>query len=135
MLPLPDRPSVTRELRRASLVAGVIPAPTRTPRPEKKSSFKRLTLFLRWMIRRDEVDPGVWKRFPPAKLIVPLDPHMHRIARRLGLTARQDTSMKTALEITAGFRRVNPEDPVKYDFSLTRTGILKLPGAGRVTLL
>ncbi len=105
--------------------------PTLTPHPEKKSSFKRLNLFLRWMIRRDAVDPGTWERFPRAKLIVPLDTHMFRIARELGLTGRRDTSMKTALEITGAFRRLNPADPVKYDFSLTRTGILRT-AAGRV---
>jgi uncharacterized protein (TIGR02757 family) len=109
--------------------------PTLTPHPEKKSSFKRLNLFLRWMIRRDAVDPGVWKRFTPAKLIVPLDTHMFRIARELGLTGRRDTSMKTALEITAAFRRLNPEDPVKYDFSLTRTGILRTARGPRGTLV
>ncbi|OGS08146.1 MAG: TIGR02757 family protein [Elusimicrobia bacterium RIFOXYA12_FULL_51_18] len=101
-------------------------APTLTPCPEKKSSFKRLNLFLRWMVRKDIIDPGVWKNIPPSKLIVPLDTHMFRIARELGLTARKDTSMKTALEITAAFRRVSPADPVKYDFALTRAGILKI---------
>jgi len=99
-------------------------APTLTPRPEKKSSFKRVNLYLRWMVRRDAVDPGVWKKIPPSKLIVPLDTHMFRISKKLGLTGRNDTSMKTALEITAAFRRVSPKDPVKYDFALTRTGIL-----------
>jgi uncharacterized protein (TIGR02757 family) len=99
-------------------------APTLTPCPRKKSSFKRLNLFLRWMIRRDAVDPGVWSGISPSKLIVPLDTHMFAIARSIGFTKRNDTSMKTALEITAAFRRVNPADPVKYDFSLTRTGIL-----------
>ncbi len=109
--------------------------PTLTPHPEKKSSFKRLNLFLRWMIRRDAVDPGTWGRIPPTKLIVPLDTHMFRIARELGLTGRGDTSMKTALEITAAFRRLNPADPVKYDFSLTRTGILKTGRGPRGTLV
>ncbi|OGS68218.1 MAG: TIGR02757 family protein [Elusimicrobia bacterium RIFOXYB2_FULL_62_6] len=100
-------------------------APTLTPCPEKKSSFKRLNLFLRWMARSDAVDPGVWKSVSPSKLIVPLDTHMFRVAKELGLTARNGTSMKTALEITAGFRRVSPADPVRYDFALTRAGIRK----------
>jgi uncharacterized protein (TIGR02757 family) len=100
-------------------------APTLTPCPELKSSFKRLNLFLRWMVRKDEVDPGVWTRIPPAKLIIPLDTHMFQAAGRLGLTRRHDTSMRTALEITAGFRRFSPDDPVRYDFALTRAGILK----------
>jgi uncharacterized protein (TIGR02757 family) len=106
-------------------------APTLTPCPEKKSSFKRLNLFLRWMVRRDTVDPGVWKRIPPEKLIIPLDTHMFRVARELGLTNRNGTSMRTALEITSAFRRVNPSDPVKYDFALTRTGILANNSGGR----
>lgn len=100
-------------------------APTLTPCPEKKSSFKRLNLFLRWMARSDAVDPGVWKGVPASKLIVPLDTHMFRVARELGLTARNGTSMRTALEITAGFKRVVPADPVRYDFALTRAGIRK----------
>ena len=98
-------------------------APTLTPCPEKKSSFKRLNLFLRWMVRRDAVDPGVWRKVSPAKLIVPLDTHMFQVAKEMGLTDRRDTSMKTALEITAAFRKVSPLDPVRYDFSLTRAGI------------
>jgi len=100
-------------------------APTLTPCPEKKSSFKRLNLFLRWMVRSDAVDPGVWGKVPPSKLIIPLDTHMFQVAKRTGLTRRNDTSMKTALEITAAFRKVSPEDPVRYDFSLTRAGIRK----------
>ena len=98
-------------------------APTLTPCPEKKSSFKRLNLFLRWMVRDDEVDPGVWKKVSPAKLIIPLDTPMFQVAKKMGLTGRNDTSMKTALEITAAFRKVSPLDPVRYDFSLTRAGI------------
>ena len=98
-------------------------APTLTPYPEKKSSFKRLNLFLRWMVRHDAVDPGVWKKVAPAKLIIPLDTHMFQVAKKMGLTERKDTSMKTALEITAAFRKVSPRDPVRYDFSLTRAGI------------
>lgn len=100
-------------------------APTLTPCPEKKSSFKRLNLFLRWMVRHDAVDPGVWSKVPPSKLIIPLDTHMFQVAKKAGFTRRKDTSMKTALEITAAFRKVSPEDPVRYDFSLTRAGIRK----------
>lgn len=98
-------------------------APSLTPCPEHKSSFKRLNLFLRWMVRRDAVDPGVWTKVSPAKLIIPLDTHMRQVAMSLGMTARKDTSMKTAAEITAFFRKVSPADPVKYDFALTRAGI------------
>jgi len=106
-------------------------APTLTPCPEKKSSFKRFNLFLRWMVRKDSIDLGVWEKVSPSKLIIPLDTHMHAVSKELGITARNDTSMRTALEITDFFRRINPEDPVKYDFSLTRAGILKNFGRGR----
>ncbi|MDD2804683.1 MAG: TIGR02757 family protein [Elusimicrobiales bacterium] len=98
-------------------------APTLTPCTALKSSFKRVNLFLRWMVRKDSVDPGVWSGVPPAKLIIPLDTHMRQVSMGMGITKRKDTSMKTAVEITAFFSRVAPEDPVKYDFALTRAGI------------
>ncbi len=91
--------------------------------PEKASACKRWHLFLRWMVRRDEVDPGGWSRVPPSMLIVPVDTHMHRIGMGLGGTSRTQADLKTALEITHMFRRLAPEDPVRYDFSLTRLGI------------
>ena len=97
--------------------------PSLTPDPALKSSFKRICLFLRWMVRHDDVDLGIWKKVSPSKLIVPLDTHMRQVALSLGLTKRKDTSMKTALEITASFRAINPADPIKYDFALTRAGI------------
>ena len=93
------------------------------PRPDRGSACKRLNLMLRWLVRRDAVDPGGWEGVPASKLIVPLDVHMHRMARELGLTHRKAANMKTALEITAGFSRICPEDPVRYDFTLTRPGI------------
>ncbi len=71
------------------------------------------------------MDPGPWKGVPAAGLIVPLDTHMHRVSRELGITRRKDTSMRTAAEITAFFARLEPADPVKYDFCLTRAGIRK----------
>lgn len=100
-------------------------APTLFPCPEKKSSFKRLNLFLRWMVRKDSVDLGTWDEISPSKLIVPLDTHMISISQKMGITQRKDSSMKTAKEITDFFKTINPSDPVKYDFSITRTGILK----------
>ncbi|HCC46933.1 MAG TPA: TIGR02757 family protein [Elusimicrobia bacterium] len=98
-------------------------APTLTPCPEHKSSFKRVNLFLRWMVRKDAVDPGVWTGVSPSKLIIPLDTHMRQVSMGMGITKRKDTSMKTAVEITAFFGRLAPEDPVRYDFALTRAGI------------
>jgi uncharacterized protein (TIGR02757 family) len=93
------------------------------PRPLKGSACKRLNLFLRWMVREDRVDPGGWDRVAPSQLIIPLDTHMHRIAIKLGFTKSRCATMKTALEITRAFREMDPEDPVRYDFALTRTGM------------
>ncbi len=93
------------------------------PRPERGSACKRINLFLRWMVRRDEVDPGGWSGVPASKLIVPLDTHMHRICRALGLTDRKQADMRTAVEITEAFREIAPDDPVRYDFAITRLGI------------
>lgn len=98
------------------------------PEPWRGSACKRLHLFLRWMVRSDDVDPGDWKGIPPSKLVVPLDIHMHRICRAIGLTKRQQADLKTALEITESFKRIVPHDPVRYDFTLTRPGIWKYWG-------
>ena len=91
--------------------------------PKKKSACKRSNLFLRWMVREDLVDPGGWDSAGTFQLIVPLDTHMYKIGTMLGFTKRKNQDMKTAVEITRGFREIIPEDPVKYDFSLTRFGI------------
>ena len=93
------------------------------PSPHSGSACKRLNLFLRWMVRQDDVDPGGWSQIPPAKLIVPLDTHMHRMGLLLHLTTRKQADLQTALEITNAFRKIAPRDPVRYDFSLTRLGI------------
>ncbi len=93
------------------------------PCPEKGGASKRLHLFLRWMVRKDAVDPGGWDVVPTSKLIVPIDLHMHRIGLALGITKRKQADLKTALEITAAFHEIVPQDPVKYDFVLTRLGI------------
>jgi len=92
-------------------------------RPEKGSACKRMNLFLRWMVRTDRVDPGGWKGIDRSKLIVPIDTHMFKIGSMFGFTSRKQTNIKTALEITKGFKMFSPEDPVKYDFALTRFGI------------
>jgi uncharacterized protein (TIGR02757 family) len=91
--------------------------------PERGSACKRLNLYLRWMIRKDAVDPGGWDSIPAAKLIIPLDVHMHRVGLGLGFTARKQADIKTAHEITNGFKKIAPKDPVRYDFALTRLGI------------
>jgi uncharacterized protein (TIGR02757 family) len=93
------------------------------PLPQKGSACKRMNLFLRWMVRKDRVDPGGWKNVPLSKLVIPLDTHMHKISLKLGLTAKKQANMNTALEITSCFKQIVPDDPVKYDFVLTRLGI------------
>jgi uncharacterized protein (TIGR02757 family) len=91
--------------------------------PEGGSACKRLLLYMKWMTRRDEVDPGGWTVIAPKDLIMPTDTHIHRIALQLGLTDRKQADLKTALEITQSFARMVPEDPVRYDFVLSRFGI------------
>ena len=95
------------------------------PDPDKGSACKRINLMLRWLVRHDAVDPGGWQDVPAAALIVPLDTHMKKIGIRLGFTTRSGADMKTALDITKEFRKLSPDDPVKYDFALTRLGIRK----------
>ncbi len=96
-------------------------------RPKKGSACKRLHLFLRWMVRRDAVDPGGWTCILPGDLIVPLDTHMFRLGRLLGFTRRKQCDAKAALEVTRGFAEVCPGDPVRYDFSLTRLSMREKP--------
>ena len=91
--------------------------------PKDGSACKRLFMYLRWLVRKDEVDPGGWEVLKPSELIVPVDVHMHRIALKLGLTFRNSGDIKTATGITSSFRTICPFDPVKYDFPLTRLGI------------
>ncbi len=91
--------------------------------PAKGSACKRYHLYLRWMVRQDAVDPGGWSCVDKSKLIVPLDTHMHRIALAMGATRRAAADGQTAREVTAAFKRIRPDDPVRYDFALTRSGI------------
>jgi uncharacterized protein (TIGR02757 family) len=95
------------------------------PRPSDGSACKRLNLFLRWMVRRDGVDLGVWSRVSPAQLIVPLDTHVIRVGRSLGLTSRRSPGWAMAAEITAALRAFDPADPIRFDFSLCHVGIEK----------
>ncbi len=93
------------------------------PDPERGSPCKRSMLFLRWMVRKDLVDPGIWEGVPQSKLVVPLDTHMFQAVRLLGFTNRKRADLRAAVEATEAFARLCPEDPVKYDFVLTRFGI------------
>lgn len=94
------------------------------PIPQKGSACKRLSLFLRWMVRKDNIDPGGWDKVDTSKLIMPIDVHIYKFSLALGLTKRKNADMRTAQEITAAFKKISPEDPVKYDFALNRSSIL-----------
>lgn len=95
------------------------------PRPASGSACKRLNLFLRWMARNDDVDAGLWKSIDKTRLIVPVDVHMARLCRILGIYDRKTVSLSTAIKITESFEEIEPADPVKYDFALSRIGILE----------
>lgn len=106
-------------------------APSRTKKhiatPEKKSNCKRLNMFLRWMVRRDNkgVDFGIWQKIKPAQLICPVDLHVYRVAKRLNLLHRKQTDWEAALELTTYLRTLDPSDPVKYDFALFGLGVVE----------
>ncbi len=96
------------------------------PTPDRKSSCKRLNMYLRWMVRSDDqgVDFGLWKRISMAQLIMPLDVHVGTVARRLGLLhRRKHNDWVAAKELTENLRRFDAEDPVKYDFALFGVGV------------
>ena len=95
------------------------------PSPADGSACKRLNLYLRWMVRRGGVDLGVWTAVAPRALVIPLDAHIHAIARRVGLTRYRSAGWAMAADITRRLRRFDPEDPVKYDFALHRLGLWK----------
>lgn len=101
------------------------------PRPSAGSACKRLNLFLRWMVRHDSLDLGVWTRVPASQLVVPLDTHVIRVGRCLGLTKYTSPGWRMAQDITASLRRLNPEDPVRYDFSLCHIGMMNACGFNR----
>ncbi len=108
--------------------------PSRTKKhvsaPFRKSSCKRLNMFLRWMVRKDDrgVDFGVWTGIRPDQLVIPLDVHVERVARRLGLLHRKQRDWQAAIEITTALRELDPADPVRYDFALFGMGVLEKPG-------
>jgi uncharacterized protein (TIGR02757 family) len=101
------------------------------PRPSKGSACKRLNLFLRWMIRHDALDLGVWTRIPPSKLVVPLDTHVIRVGRCLQLTRLQSPGWKMASDITASLARIDGDDPTRYDFSICHLGMMNACGFSR----
>ena len=123
-VPVPNTPFplLHRFVDRVCACGSTTPGPLLSD-PAAGSACKRLHLYLRWMVRKDAVDPGGWSRVSPASLYVPLDTHMHRMALDLGLTRRKQANAKTVCEVTEAFGRIRPDDPVRYDFVLTRFGI------------
>lgn len=109
-------------------------APRRTRKhvstPARKSTCKRLNMFLRWMVRRDEqgVDFGLWSHIRPDQLLIPLDVHVERVARRFGLLTRQQRDWLAVVELTEALKQFDANDPVKYDFALFGLGVLDQRG-------
>ncbi|MGG9971000.1 TIGR02757 family protein [Ferruginibacter sp. SUN002] len=95
--------------------------------PDKNSTCKRLSMYLRWMVRNDDkgVDFGIWKKIKPSQLICPLDVHVVRVAKKLGLLNRTQTDWQTAIELTKYLRTLDKHDPVKYDFALFGLGAIE----------
>jgi len=104
------------------------------PDPAGPGASKRLHLFLRWMVRHDDVDPGGWEEVGAHRLLVPIDTHMASIAAAWGLASTGSPGRKMAMEVTARFREIRPDDPVRFDFALTRFGIHPALRAGKADL-
>lgn len=94
------------------------------PAEGSQGAAKRLNLFLRWMVRRDGIDLGLWSALSPADLFMPVDTHILQWARAEGLTDRKAADKKACLEITAALRALSPDDPLRYDFAITRQGMM-----------
>ncbi len=93
--------------------------------PRQHSACKRINMFLRWMVREDEVDFGLWKNISPSQLVCPLDLHVSRVAKKFGLITRPQADWQSALELTENLKRMDPDDPVKYDFALFGLGVME----------
>ena len=99
-------------------------------RPSSGGACKRLNLFLRWVVRRDRVDLGLWTRVRPAQLIVPLDTHIIRVGQCLRLTKLKSPGWRMAADITASLRALDPTDPIRFDFSICHLGMMNACGSG-----
>ena len=100
-------------------------------RPASGGACKRLNLFLRWMVREDRVDLGIWKKVRPGQLIVPLDTHVIRVGQCLQLTTRKSPGWPMAVDITSGLRAIDPVDPIRFDFSICHLGMMNACGFGK----
>ena len=96
------------------------------PLAKNGSTCKRLNLYLRWMVRKDEIDFGLWDKVDKAKLLMPVDTHVYKVSRKLKMVKRNTCDMKFAIELTNKLRKFDPEDPVRYDFALCHAGMEKI---------
>jgi uncharacterized protein (TIGR02757 family) len=132
-----ERGNLKKELNTEKALAGfhetffsLEDAPHRTRKhvatPVRGSTCKRMNMFLRWMVRKDRygVDFGLWKKIQPAQLLMPLDVHVDRVARKLGLVRRKQTDWEAVIELTENLKEFDPKDPVKYDFALFGISVL-----------
>ena len=93
------------------------------PNPQKGGAMKRMCMYLRWLVRKSEVDLGIWDFMPASELLIPLDTHVARISREMGLLTRNANDFKSVIEITDNLKKLSPEDPIKYDFALFGWGV------------
>lgn len=93
------------------------------PNPKKKSALKRLNMLLRWYVRKSSVDIGIWNFIPKSELLIPLDTHVAKISRKLGLLKRNDNGYESVIELTSNLKTFDANDPIKYDFALFGYGV------------
>ena len=93
------------------------------PNPSKKSAMKRMNMLMRWFIRKSPVDIGIWNFIPTSELLIPLDTHVAKISRKLGLLTRNDNGYESVMELTNNLKKFDPIDPIKYDFALFGYGV------------
>ncbi len=93
------------------------------PNPQNGGAMKRMCMFLRWMIRKGSVDLGIWSFMKPSELLIPLDTHVARLSREMGLLTRKSNDFKSVIEITENLKKFDPNDPIKYDFAMFGYGV------------
>jgi uncharacterized protein (TIGR02757 family) len=125
----PDAANVEAGLKEFYRLFFSLDHPRRTQKhiatPDRKSACKRINMFLRWMVRKDDrgVDFGIWNRISPSQLVCPCDVHVERVARKLKLIRKKPMNWQTAVELTQNLKKLDPLDPVKYDFALFGLGV------------
>ena len=93
------------------------------PNPQNGGAMKRMNMFLRWMVRKSDVDLGIWEFIKPSELLIPLDVHVARVSRNMGLLKRKSNDFKAVIELTEQLKKFCPEDPIKYDFAMFAFGV------------